>query len=50
MPGPGGEPLWIAPKDLVVFFPARGRPNKVLNGRLPGITARDVLPIVAFGG
>jgi hypothetical protein len=29
-------------------FP-RGRPNTVLNGRLPGITARDVLPVVPLG-
>ena len=36
-------------KDLVIFFLARGRPNTVLNRRLPGITARDVLSRVAFG-
>ena len=42
-PSPGGEPLWIAPKDLAIFFLERGRPNKVLNRRLPRITARDLL-------
>jgi hypothetical protein len=39
---PGGEPLWIVPEDLEIFFPARGRPNRVLNRRLPRITASDV--------
>ena len=37
-------------KNLAIFFRERGRPNKVLNRRLPGITARDVLSIVLFGG
>jgi hypothetical protein len=46
----GAEPLWNMPKDLAIFFPLRGRPNKGLNRRLPGITARDVLPIVPLGG
>jgi hypothetical protein len=32
-------------KDPAIFFPERGRPNAVLNKRLPGITARDVLSI-----
>jgi hypothetical protein len=45
----GGEPLWNVPKDFVIFFPVRGRPNIVLNRRLPGITARDVLPIAPLG-
>jgi hypothetical protein len=45
----GGEPFWNVPKDLVIFFPVRGTPNWMLNKRLPGITARDVLPIVQFG-
>ena len=45
----GGEPLWIVPKDLLLFFPGQGRPNKVLNRRLPETTARDVLPSVPFG-
>jgi hypothetical protein len=44
----GGEPLWTVPKDLLLFFPGRGRPNKVLNRRLPETTARDVLPSVPF--
>jgi hypothetical protein len=44
----GGEPLWIVPKDLVLFSALRGRPNTVLNRRLPEITARRVLPIVQF--
>ena len=43
---PGGEPLWNEPKDLVIFYPLRGTPNRVLNRRLPGITARNVLSIV----
>jgi hypothetical protein len=45
----GGEPLWIGSKDPVIFFPMRGSPKMVLNRRLPGITARDVLPSVPFG-
>jgi hypothetical protein len=36
-------------KDLVIFFPEPGRPNVVLNRRLPGTTARNILPIVALG-
>ena len=46
---PGGEPLWHVPKNLAIFSPLRGRLNRVLNRRLPEITARDVLPIVLFG-
>jgi hypothetical protein len=46
---PGGEPLSSVPKDLAIFFRERGRPNRMLNRRLPGITARDVLSIVPFG-
>jgi hypothetical protein len=38
------------PGDLVTFFSERGRPSRVLNRRLPRITARDVLLIAAFGG
>jgi hypothetical protein len=45
----GGEPLWNIPKNLVIFFPERGRPNKVLNRRLPRTTARDVLSKVRLG-
>jgi hypothetical protein len=41
-PAPGGEPLWIVPEDLGLFFLVRRRPNIVLNRRLPKITARDV--------
>jgi hypothetical protein len=40
-PAPG-EPLWIVPEDLGLFFLARRRPNMVLNRQLPEITARDV--------
>src|SRR5579864_1627514 len=32
---PGGEPLWNVPKDIVIFSALRGRPNTVLNRRLP---------------
>jgi hypothetical protein len=39
---PGGEPLWNVPKDLVIFSALRGRPNTVLNRRLPEITARHL--------
>jgi hypothetical protein len=46
---PGGEPLSSVPKDLAIFFRERGRPNRVLNRRLPGITERGVLSIVPFG-
>jgi hypothetical protein len=35
--------------DFVIFFSVRGRRVRVLNRRLPRITARDVLPIVPFG-
>jgi hypothetical protein len=35
-------------KDLVPFSPLRGRPNTVLNRRLPETAARYVLPIVPF--
>jgi hypothetical protein len=45
----GGEPLLNARKDLALFFPGRGRPNKVLNRRLPETTAGDVLPSAPFG-
>ena len=45
---PGGEPLWNAPNDLAIFSPLRGRPNMVLNRRLPEFAARDVLPVVRF--
>jgi hypothetical protein len=37
------------PKDLVMFPALLGRPNTVLNGRLPEITARDILSMVRFG-
>ena len=37
-----GKPLWNLPKDLVTFYPARGRPNLVLNRRLP-VTFRRVI-------
>jgi hypothetical protein len=47
---PGGEPLQNVPKDLAIFSPLRGRPNTVLNGRLPKTTARAVLSILVFGG
>ena len=43
---PGGEPLWNVPEDLVIFSAWRGRPNTVLNRRLPGTTARAVSSIV----
>jgi hypothetical protein len=43
----GGEPLLNVPEDLAIFFPEPGRPNSVLNKRLPGITARDFLSIVS---
>jgi hypothetical protein len=36
------------PKDLVIFSPLRGRPNTVLNRRLPETTARAVLFIIPF--
>src|ERR1700745_3262089 len=45
---PGGEPLWNVPKDLVIFSLLRGRPNTVLNRRLPETTARAVLFIAPF--
>jgi hypothetical protein len=44
-----GSRFGMYPKDLVTFFPERGRPNRVLNRRLPEITARDVLSILPFG-
>lgn len=47
---PGGEPLWNVPNDLGIFSLLRGRPDPVLNRRLPETTARVVLSIVAFGG
>jgi len=43
-----GEPLWNVTKDLVIFFSLRGRPNTMLNRRLPEITARPVLSIAPF--
>jgi hypothetical protein len=45
---PGGEPLLNSAKDLVIFSALQGRPNMVLNRRLPGIIARPVLPIGPF--
>jgi hypothetical protein len=45
----GGEPLLNARKDLALFFPGRGRPNKVLNRRLPETIAGDVLSSAPFG-
>jgi hypothetical protein len=33
------------PNDLAIFSPLRGRPNPVLNRRLPEITARAVSSI-----
>jgi hypothetical protein len=45
---PEGEPLWNVPKNLVIFSPWRGKPNTVLNRRLPEITARPVLSIAPF--
>jgi hypothetical protein len=44
----GGQPLWNVLKDLVKFSPLRGRPNTVLNRRLPEISARPVLSSVPF--
>jgi hypothetical protein len=32
----GGEPLWTGPKDLLLFFPGRGRPNKGVKQAAPG--------------
>ena len=43
-----GSRLGAQLKDLALFYPERGRPSRVLNRRLPGITARDVLPTVRF--
>jgi hypothetical protein len=40
----GGEPLWVVPQDVAIFFPTRRRPKMVLNRRLPEATARDVSP------
>jgi hypothetical protein len=31
----GGEPLWIVPESPAIFVMARGRPEIVLNKRLP---------------
>ena len=45
----GGAALDRARKDLVIFFPMRGRPNTVLNRRLPRMTGRSVLYIVPWG-
>ncbi len=45
---PGGEPLWNVPNELAIFYPLRGRPNPVLNRRLPEITARAVSSIASF--
>jgi hypothetical protein len=36
------------PKELPLFFPGRGGPDKGLNKRLPETTASDVLPSVPF--
>jgi hypothetical protein len=41
-----GRRFGTCPKDLVIFSAFRGRPNTVLNRRLPEITARRVLSIV----
>jgi hypothetical protein len=38
-----GKPLWIVPEDFAIFFLVRKRPNRLLNRRLPRITARDLL-------
>jgi len=38
----GGEPLWRAPEDLVIFFLVRGRPSTLLNKRLPGMFRRVI--------
>jgi hypothetical protein len=38
-----GSRFGSCPEDLVIFFLMRGRPNAVLNRRLPQITERDVL-------
>ena len=48
-PAPGGEPLWIVPKDLGLFFLVRRRPNRVLNRRLPEIPHAMFCPVMPFG-
>ena len=39
----GGELFWVVPKDPVIFFPVRGRPNRVLTGGSP-----ELLPHAMF--
>jgi hypothetical protein len=42
----GGEPLWVAPKRLALFFWARIWPQTFLNRRLPRTTQRSVCLLV----
>ena len=42
---PGGEPLWRVSDDLAIFVRALHPTKKCCNGRLPGITQRDVFTL-----
>jgi hypothetical protein len=43
---PGGEPLWIVPKEPAIFVSVRAQPQNCLNNRLPGTFQRvSALPV-----